>query len=67
MKRKYEKKGPPDKAELRNLLAKDGRDYLLPLVNVFALAGGALDQPALFTSGLEARRREAASALDSKC
>ena len=44
MKRKYEKKGQPDKAELRNLLAKDGRDYLLPLVNVFALAGGALDQ-----------------------
>ena len=43
MKRKYEKKGQPDKAELRNLLAKDGRDYLLPLVNVFALAGGALD------------------------
>ena len=44
MKRKYEKKGPPDKAGLRELLAKDGRDYLLPLVNVFALAGGALDQ-----------------------
>ena len=44
MKRKYEKKGQPDKVELRNLLAKDGRDYLLPLVNVFALAGGALDQ-----------------------
>ena len=44
MKRKYEKKGQPDKAELRKLLAKDGRDYLLPLVNVFALAGGALDQ-----------------------
>ena len=44
MKRRYEKKGQPDKAELRNLLAKDGRDYLLPLVNVFALAGGALDQ-----------------------
>ena len=44
MKRKYEKKGQPDKAGLRNLLAKDGRDYLLPLVNVFALAGGALDQ-----------------------
>ena len=43
MKRKYEKKGPPDKAGLRELLAKDGRDYLLPLVNVFALAGGALD------------------------
>ena len=39
MKRKYEKKGPPDKAGLRELLAKDGR-YLLPLVNVFALAGG---------------------------
>ena len=44
MKRKYEKKGHPDKAGLRELLAKDGRDYLLPLVNVFALAGGALDQ-----------------------
>ena len=44
MKRRYEKKGQPDKAELRNLLAKDGRDYLLSLVNVFALAGGALDQ-----------------------
>ena len=44
MKRKYEKKAPPDKAGLRELLAKDGRDYLLPLVNVFALAGGALDQ-----------------------
>ena len=44
MKRKYEKKGPPDKAGLRELLAKDGRDYLLPLVNVFVLAGGALDQ-----------------------
>ena len=29
MKRKYEKKGPPDKAGLRELLAKDGRDYLL--------------------------------------
>ena len=43
MKRKYEKKGSPDKAGLRELLAKDGRDYLLPLVNVFALAGGALD------------------------
>ena len=43
MKRKYEKKGHPDKAGLRELLAKDGRDYLLPLVNVFALAGGALD------------------------
>ena len=44
MKRNYERKGQPDKAGLRELLAKDGREYLLPLVNVFALAGGALDQ-----------------------
>ena len=43
MKRKYEKKGHPDKADLRELLARDGREHLLPLVNVFALAGGALD------------------------
>ena len=41
MKRKYEKKGQPDKASLRELLARDGREHLLPLVNVFALAGGA--------------------------
>ena len=44
MKRKYEKKGHLDKASLRELLARDGREHLLPLVNVFALAGGALDQ-----------------------
>ena len=43
MKRRYEKKGQPDKADLRELLARDGREHLLPLVNVFALAGGALD------------------------
>ena len=30
-KRRYEKKGHPDKADLRELLARDGRDYLLPL------------------------------------
>ena len=44
MKGLYERKGLPDKAELRELLAKDGRELLLPLVNVFALAGGALDE-----------------------
>jgi len=43
MKRNYERKDQPDKAGLRDLLAKDGREHLLPLVNVFALAGGALD------------------------
>ena len=44
MKGKYERRGAPDKAGLRELLAKDGRELLLPLVNVFALAGGALDE-----------------------
>ena len=39
MKRNYERKDRPDKAGLRDLLAKDGREHLLPLVNVFALAG----------------------------
>ena len=43
MNRRYEKKGHPDKAGLRELLARDGREHLLPLVNAFALAGGALD------------------------
>ena len=43
MKRKYEKKGPPDKAGLGSCWRRTA-DYLLPLVNVFALAGGALDQ-----------------------
>ena len=43
MKRKYEKKGHPDKAGLREPLATDGREHPLQLVNVFALAGGALD------------------------
>ena len=43
MKRRYEEKGHPDKAGLRELLARDGREHLLPLVNAFALAGGALD------------------------
>ncbi len=44
MKGNYEKRDQPDKAGLRELLARDGREHLLPLVNVFALAGGALDQ-----------------------
>ena len=43
MKRKCEKKGHPDKEGLRELPAKDVREHPLPLVNVFALAGGALD------------------------
>ena len=43
MKRNYERRDQPDKAGLRDLLASDGREHLLPLVNVFALAGGALD------------------------
>ena len=38
-----ERRGQPDKAGLRELLARDGRGHQLPLVNVFALAGGALD------------------------
>ena len=44
MRKSYEKGAQPDKAGLRELLATDGREHLLPLVNVFALAGGALDQ-----------------------
>ena len=44
MKGNCERRGQPDKAGLRELLARDGREHLLPLVNVFALAGGALDQ-----------------------
>ena len=44
MERNYEGKGQPDKAGLRELLAKEGGEHLFPLVNVFALAGGALDQ-----------------------
>ena len=43
MKGNYERKDRADKAELRELLAKDERAHLLPLVNVFALTGGALD------------------------
>ena len=43
MKGNYERRDQPDKAGLRDLLARDGREHLLPLVNVFALAGGALD------------------------
>ena len=43
MKGNYERKDRPDKAGLRDLLSRDGREHLLPLVNVFALAGGALD------------------------
>ena len=44
MRKSYEKGAQPDKPGLRELLATDGREQLLPLVNVFALAGGALDQ-----------------------
>ena len=44
MRKSYEKGAQPDKAGLRELLAGDGREHLLPLVNVFALVGGALDQ-----------------------
>ncbi|MDE0395532.1 MAG: hypothetical protein OYK82_12230 [Gammaproteobacteria bacterium] len=43
MKGSYEGRGHVDKAVLRDLLAREGREHLLPLVNVFALAGGALD------------------------
>ena len=41
---RYERKDRPDKAGLRELLAGSGREHLLPLVDVFALAGGALDE-----------------------
>ena len=44
MRKSYEEGVQPDKAGLRELLATDGREHLVPLVNVFALAGGALDQ-----------------------
>ena len=44
MRASYERGGQPDKAGLRELLEGAGRKHLLPLVNVFALAGGALDQ-----------------------
>lgn len=44
MRKSYEKGGQPDKAGLRELLAGDGREHLLPLVSVFALATRALDQ-----------------------
>ena len=44
MRKSYEGAGQPDKAGLRELLEGAGRKHLLPLVNVFALAGGALDQ-----------------------
>ena len=43
MKGNYERGDQPDKVGLRDLLARDGREHLLPLANVFALAGGALD------------------------
>lgn len=43
MRRSYERKDEPSKAGLRDLLAKDGREHLLPLVNVFALGRAALD------------------------
>ena len=43
MNRRYEKKGHLDRAGLRELLARAGREHLLPLVNAFALAEGALD------------------------
>ena len=36
--------GQPDKSGLRDLLATNGREHLLPLVKVFAVAGGALAQ-----------------------
>ena len=36
MRKSYEKGAQPDKAGLRELLATDGREHLLPLVNVFA-------------------------------
>ena len=40
----YETGAPPDKASLRELLATDGRENLLPLVNAFAPVGKALGQ-----------------------
>lgn len=40
----YEKGVQPDKAGPRELLATDGREHLLPVVNIFALAFRALDQ-----------------------
>ena len=44
MKGGYEGRGHLNEAVLRELPAREGREHLLPLVNVFALAGGALDQ-----------------------
>lgn len=44
MKGSYEGRGPVDKAVLRELLAREDREHLLPPINVFALAGRALDQ-----------------------
>ena len=43
MERRYEMEAGPDKAAPRELPVGDGRERLLPLMNVFALAGGALD------------------------
>ena len=44
MKDGYDKVAQPDKVGLRELQAGDGREHLLPLVSLFALAAVALDQ-----------------------
>ena len=69
----YEEWGHVDKAVLRDLLARESREQLLPLVNVVALVGGALDHiidvtaPTAVEAVLEISAGEVAGEMQPGC